>query len=118
VRFFILIPIMLMFTGCALNPTGSNWAVTDFNKYDKNYAPFPTTKLKMGLSKEKIISLLGDNHELIEAGSEYEVLAYQQWKSVLGPDYQEKTLYLKLENNHLTHWKITNDTISIVPRSW
>lgn len=117
-KFFVLITTLLLLGGCASNPGGSSWALADFNKYDKNYAPFPTKQLAIGSSKNEILSLFKSEYELVEGGSRYEVWAYQQWVSVAGPDYVGKTLYLKLENGQLTHWKVTNDTAAIVPRSW
>jgi hypothetical protein len=117
-KYLPILALVALLSGCASNPSGSSWAVADFNKYDKNYAPFPTKQLSIGAPKTEVISLLGSDYELVEAGSKYEVLAYQQWVSVAGPDYIGKTLYLKLENGQLTHWKVTDDTVSIVPRSW
>ena len=117
-KYLSLLVVLLMLGGCASSPSGSSWAVADFNKYDKNYAPFPAKQLSIGASKDQVLSLLGSDYELVEAGSEYEVLVYQQWVSVAGPDYVGKTLYLKLESQQLTHWKITSDTVAIVPRSW
>lgn len=116
-KYSILIVMFLGIVGCT-NPSGSSWAVADLNKYDKNYLPFPTKQLIIGSTKKYIILLLGENYELVEAGSEYEIYAYQQWVSVTGPDYVKKTLYLKFINNQLKYWKVTNDTISIVPRNW
>jgi len=117
-KYLPLFVVLLMMGGCASNPSGSSWAVADFNKYDKNYEPFPTSQLSIGASKDGVLALLGSDYEPVEAGSEYEVLAYQQWVSVAGPDYVGKTLYLKLEGGRLAHWKVTNDTVAIVPRSW
>lgn len=117
-KFSQVVILALLLSGCASNPSGSNWALADFNKYGKNYSPFPTTQLSINDSKSEVLSLLGSDYELVEAGSKYEVLAYKQWVSVAGPDYVGKTLYLKLVNSRLTHWKITEDTVSIVPRSW
>ncbi len=117
-RYFGLVTMLLVLNGCASNPSGSSWAHADFNKYDQNYSPFPTQQLEIGASKDQIISLLGTSYDLAEAGSGYEVLAYPQWVSVAGPDYVGKTLYLKLVGKRLTHWKVTDDTVSVVPRSW
>ena len=117
-RILPLAVFLALLSGCASNPSGSSWGTADFNKYDKNYAPFPTKQLSIGASKNDVLSMLGSDYELVEAGSEYEVLAYQQWVSVAGPDYVGKTLYLNLRNNKLTHWKVTSDTVAIVPRSW
>lgn len=117
-KYLLLLVVLLSVVGCASNPSGSSWAVADYNKYDKNYAPFPTKQLSIGASKDQVFALIGPDYELVEAGSEYEVLAYQQWVSVAGPDYVGKTLYVKLESGQLTHWKVTNDTVAIVPRSW
>jgi len=117
-KYLPIFVVAAFISGCASSPSGTSWAVADFNKYDKNYSPFPTKKISIGALKSELISLLGSDYELVEAGQKYEVLAYQQWVSVAGPDYVGKTLYLKLENDNLTHWKVTDDTLSIVPRSW
>lgn len=96
----------------------TSWALADFNKYEKNYSPFPTKEISIGASKIAILKLLDSNYELVKAGKDYEVLSYQQWISVGGLDYVGKTLYLKIESDQLAYWKITSDTVSIVPRSW
>lgn len=116
---YLAIPIIfLALSGCASNPPGSSWAVADFNKYDQNYAAFPTSELIIGTSKKETISLFNYGYETVEASSEHEVIAYQQWVSVGGPDYVGKTLYLSFSSEKLANWKITTDTTSIVPRSW
>jgi hypothetical protein len=109
--------LLLFLVGCS-SPKGSSWVSADFNKYDLNYENFRTSSLKVGDNKSLVIQGLGINYETIEAGSNYEVLAFQQWVSVPGPDYVGSILYIRFENNKLTKWKITRDTISIVPRTW
>lgn len=115
-----LVPVLLILalSGCASNPPGSSWAVADFNKYDQNYADFPTNRLVIGASKQDTLSLFNYQYETVEASSEHEVIAFQQWVSVSGPDYVGKTLYLNFTAAKLANWKITKDTTSIVPRSW
>lgn len=112
-----LILIALMFSGCA-NPAGSSWWITDFNKYDENYSPFPTNKLRIGLSRDELRSVMASEYSVVEGGEGYEVIAYQRWKSAPGPDYVDQTLYIRLVNDRVKNWKITNDTVAIVPRSW
>ena len=111
--------IILIFfiSGCA-SPEGSNWIHSDFNKYDKNYSPFETSFLKIGMDKNSVVNKLGLDFRTVEVTKDYEVISYQKWKSVHGPDYVEETLYLKFENAFLASWKIVNDTTEIVPRSW
>jgi len=114
---YSLILATFLLTACA-SPEGSDWGVADFNKYDKNYLDFPTNKLVIGTDKDYLVKLLGEDFDTVEASSSYEVLAYPKWKSVYGPDYIEKTLYLRVEEGKLAKWKITSDTTAIVPRSW
>lgn len=116
---YLALPVILIaLSGCASNPPGSSWAVTDFNKYDQNYAAFPTNRLVIGSSKQETVALFNYKYETVEASSYNEVIAYQQWVSVSGPDYVGKTLYLNFSSGKLTNWQVTTDTISIVPRSW
>ena len=117
-RYLAVLVILIVLSGCASNPPGSSWAVTDFNKYDQNYAAFPTNKLIIGSSKQEAVTLFNYKYETVEASSNHEVIAYQQWVSVSGPDYVGKTLYLKFYLEKLTSWQVTTDTTSIVPRSW
>lgn len=117
-KYLAISAIFLVISGCASNPRGSSWAVTDFNKYDKNYAAFPTHKLIIGTPKQETLALFNYEYELVEADSGHEVVAYQQWVSVGGPDYVGKTLYLNFSSGKLANWKVTTDTVSIVPRSW
>lgn len=109
---------VLLLQGCASSPVGSTWAYTDFNKYDNNYASFPTSQIRIGQSKTELASLMSEKFNVVEAGEGYEVIAYQKWKSVPGPDYVEQTLYIRLVNDHVKNWKLTSDTVEIVPRSW
>ncbi len=113
-----LILIALISSGC--NPTGSSWLVADFNKYDYNYSRFPTENITVGLSKQQLRAVMVSypQYSVVEAGEGYEVLAYQRWTSVLGPDYVDQTLYIRLVNDQVKNWKITNDTVAIIPRSW
>jgi hypothetical protein len=117
-RLVLLLLALSVLQGCASSPTGSTWAYADFNKYDKNYAPFPTSQIKIGQSKADITAILGNGYSVVEAGDGYEVIAYQKWKSVPGPDYVEQTLYIRLVAGEIRNWKITSDTVEIVPRSW
>lgn len=113
-----LIPITLMvLSGCA-SPSGANWALADFNKYDRNYAEFQTQNLTIGAPKQEILTKLGENYSVVEAGKGYEVIAYQQWVAAAGPDYVGKTLYLQFDNQELSHWKVTSDTVAVVPPTW
>ena len=117
-KYIAIFVIFLAISGCSSNPPGSSWAVVDFNKYDKNYAAFPTGKLVIGSPKQEVLSMFNYESELVEASSEHEVIAYQQWVSVGGPDYVGKTLYLNFTSGKLAGWKVTTDTTSVVPRSW
>jgi len=71
----------------------------------------------IGSSKQETISLFHYEYETIEASSEHEVIAYQQWVSVEGPDYVEKTLYLTFLPGKLANWKITTNTTSVISRN-
>src|SRR2546430_15595346 len=113
----VIILIALVCSGCA-NPAGSSWWVTDFNKYDKNYFPFPTDKLIIGLPKDELSSLMGSEYSVVEGGERYEVIACQRWRSVPGRDYVVQTLYIRLVDGRIKNWKVTNDTVLIVPRTW
>ncbi|MFM9913052.1 MAG: hypothetical protein ACKVN9_05935 [Methylophilaceae bacterium] len=108
----------LIIQGCASSPSGSNWATADFNKYDKNYASFPTAQIKIGQPKSELITVLGEKFDVVEAGEGYEVISYQKWKSAAGPDYVEQTLYVRLVDNRVKNWKLTHDTVEVVPMSW
>ena len=114
---FVVLLFAVVLTSCA-NPAGSSWWVTDFNKYDKNYAPFQTGKIRIGQSKMELQNVLGGDYKVVEAGEGYEIVAYEKWASVLGPDYVDQTLYVRLANDKVQKWKITNDSVVIAPRTW
>jgi hypothetical protein len=111
---FVAIGVLLL-QGCASSPVGSIWAYTDFNKYDNNYASFPTSQIRIGQSKTELDSLMNAKFNVVEAGEGYKVIAYQKWKS--GPG-SEQTFYIRQGNEHVKNWKLTSDTVEIVPRSW
>ena len=104
--------------GCVQMDSGANWIVADFNKYDQNYAPFPTHQIKIGQDFRQTIRILGPNYSVVEENSSYRVVAYQKWASVPGPDYVEQTLYMKVSDSRVVSWKLSKDTVSIVPRTW
>ena len=96
----LLLPLTFFLASCS-SPRGSSWVSADFNKYDLNYENFRTNSLRVGDSKSAVVSALGIGYETIEAGSNYEVLAFQKWVSVPGPDYVGSTLYLRFENDRI-----------------
>lgn len=110
--------ILMAISGC--NPAGSSWLIADFNKYDNNYSPFPTDNITIGLSKKELRAAMVSypQYSVAEVGEGYEVIAYQRWVSVPGPDYVEQTLYIRLVDDRVKNWKITNDAVAIVPRHW
>lgn len=115
-KYLAALVMFLTISGCVANPPGSTWAVADMDKYDHNYAPFPTSKLIIGSSRQETTSLFNYGYETIEASSAREVIAYHQWVSVEGPDYIEKTLYLTFQAEKLESWKIAASATSVVPR--
>lgn len=114
----IIFGLSLLLAGCGGSPNGASWASADFNKYDQNYQRFNTSGLEVGDTKNEVLANLNIAYEVIEAGKGYQVLAFQRWVSVPGPDYVGNTLYIRLENERLANWKVTSDTISVAPRSW
>jgi hypothetical protein len=110
--------IIFLVQGCAKMDNGADWALADFNKYDRNYAPFPTDKIIIGGDFNDAVKEIGSKYSVVEESSLYRIIAFQQWASVLGPDYVQKTLYMEVSSGKVVSWKITNDTTSIVPRSW
>lgn len=117
-RLALVIIIPLMLAGCA-SPDGADPMLADFNKYDHNYAAFPTDRLTIGEPKGALVAALGDGTATtVEAGAGYEVLAFQRWKAVAGPDYVDQTLYVRLDAGAVSHWKITNDAVAVVPSAW
>jgi hypothetical protein len=108
-----------LLAGCQTNPQGSDWVAADFNKYDKNYSEFNTSALRAGMSKSQVLQVLGATHKVVQSNSRgSEVLAFEKWASVVGPDYVEETLYAVMHNNSLESWSISNNLTTIVPRQW
>jgi hypothetical protein len=106
----------LLVQGCA-SPAGSNWLAADFNKYDNNYSPFATSQIRIGQPKSEILQIFKGG-TTVEAAENVEIIAFQKWASVPGPDYVEQTLYVRLVKGKVAGWKVTNDTVAIVPRAW
>ena len=116
-----LVLVAFLLQGCASigkNPEGSEYWYADYNKYDKNYADFPTADLRIGQTSDEIIEMLGSDFNVIEATSDYRVIAYDKWISVPGPDYVGQRLLITLTNDRIEKWSIQNNTIENVPRSW
>lgn len=118
VRLLTGVVVIGLVQGCTQMDNGANWFVADFNKYGQNYAPFPTHQIKIGQKFSRTSDILGPNFSVVEENSSYRVVAYQKWASVLGPDYVEQTLYLKVADGLVVSWKLTKDTVTIVPLTW
>jgi hypothetical protein len=105
--------------GCVSNPQGSNWALADFNKYERNYAAFPTERLQIGMSKVDAQAMFGQNMTRVAAEPTAETYAVDKWVSVAGPDYIGERLYLRFDHDRLANWRVAaGNAIQIVPRSW
>jgi hypothetical protein len=89
--------------GCASNPTGSNWALADFNKYDRNYAAFPTDQLKIGMSKAEAQAMFGPNMRRVSAEPSAETYVVDKWVSVAGPDYVGEQLIMRFDRDRLAN---------------
>ena len=109
--------VAIALPGCTTQG-GANWWTADFNKYDKNYADFPTSQIRIGQSKDALTSLLGEDYAVIEATAEYEILAYEKWAAPAGPDYVESRLLLRMEKEKLVRWTVTDESVEVVRRSW
>jgi hypothetical protein len=100
---FVLLSVHL--GGCT-NNSGANWATADFNKYDKNYKPFPTERLRTGMSRAEIQSLFGSHLERSGADEGGEIYSVDRWVDVAGPDYLEDRLVLRIAGDRLRSWRI------------
>src|SRR4051812_35542107 len=79
-----------MLCGCASNPSGSNWAAADLNKYGQNYAPFPTERLRIGMSVKELVPIFASGMVRVAAAPDGEVFKVDKWVSVAGPDYVDE----------------------------
>lgn len=118
---FALLIVMLALGGCATNPEGSNWGLADLNKYGKNYAPFPTDRLQIGMPKAAVVAMFGGSMQRVAAEPTAETFVVERWVSVAGPDYVGERLFLRIDRDRLANWKIDQagqSTVMVVPRSW
>ncbi|MBX9841036.1 MAG: hypothetical protein K2Z80_04415 [Xanthobacteraceae bacterium] len=92
--------------GCGSNPVGSNWAEADFNKYDHNYKPLPTERLRTGMSRSELAGLFGPHLVRIGADEGGEIYKVDRWVSVAGPDYIGDRLVLRIADDRLRAWRI------------
>jgi hypothetical protein len=105
--------------GCASNPQGSNWALADINKYDRNYAAFPTDRLKIGMSKAEAQAMFGANMKPVSAEPTAETFVVERWIAVAGPDYVGERLFMRFDRDRLANWKVENaNVVTVVPRTW
>jgi hypothetical protein len=102
---------MFLCGGCA-------WWVKDLNKGDKNYDPLPVELVRVGQGREEVIRILGTNFRRVEASEEGEVLEWERWKAVMGPDYVEERLVVAIARGKVAKWRIARDTVEVVPRTW
>lgn len=117
-RFLLALVLTATAIGCASAPPGASWALADFDKYDRHYAPLQTDSIIIGQSKAELLKALAVKGRTIEAGEGYEILAFQRWKAVAGEDYVLQTLYVRLAGGRVTKWKLTSDSEAIVPPAW
>jgi hypothetical protein len=105
--------------GCVEAPEGANWALADFNKYERNYEAFDLGAISVGEEFSSVSKEIGGDFRVVEATQSYQIAAFQRWVAVAGPDYVEETLYVKvMQNGTIGAWKVTKDTVSVVPLSW
>jgi hypothetical protein len=98
-------------TGCATTDRGANWWLADFNREfdaDVNFQRLPIESLKVGMSKFAVISKFGENFKYVDRSSNSEIISYQKWKSIAGPDSYDYTLFLSFEDGKLTEWEKSN----------
>lgn len=115
----IVFLLALGVANCASNPEGSNWALADFNKYDRNYAPFPTDRLKIGMPKAEAQAIFGVNMKSVSAGPETESFVVDRWVAVAGPDYVGEQLSMRFDRDRLANWKVDKgNVLTVVPRAW
>jgi len=111
--------LAVMLTGCASSPQGANWALADFNKYDRNYAAFPTEKLRIGMPKGEALSLFGANAKSVSAEANGETYVVDKWLAVAGPDYVEERLFMRFERDKLANWKVDKgNVVTVAPRTF
>ena len=104
---------------CASNPKGSNWALADLNKYDRNYTPFPTGRLKIGMPKAEAQAMFGANMKRVSADPAAETFVVERWVAVAGPDYVGERLFMRFDRERLANWKVDNgNVVTVAPRTW
>jgi hypothetical protein len=118
-RSALLVTISIAMAGCVSNPEGSNWAVADLNKYDRNYAAFPTDRLKIGMPKAEAQAMFGGNMKRVSADPVAETFVVERWVAVAGPDYVGERLFMRFDRDRLANWKVDNgNVVTVAPRTF
>jgi len=105
-RFLVVITLIPILTACNNTlPKGADFWTTDFANYNRNYADFETDRLKIGMTRQEVISVLGDKFVVIKKNSNSEVIEYERLKSSY-VDYVGWTLHVSFKDNLLEEWKI------------
>jgi hypothetical protein len=93
--------------------------LADFNKYDRNYAPFPTERLKIGMSKAEAVAIFGVGMKSVSAEANGETYEVEKWKSVAGPDYIDERLIMRFDRDRLATWKVEKaNVLTVAPRTF
>ncbi|SRR6266478_8005870 len=115
----VIIVVFFALASCASNPEGSNWALADLNKYDRNYAPFPTDRIKIGMSKAEAQAMFGANMKRVSAESAAETYVVERWVAVAGPDYVGEQFFMRFDRDRLANWKVDKgNVVTVAPRTW
>jgi len=103
----VLVIISIFYTSCTTTG-GANWMLVDFNKQNNNYRDLEnfTSQISVGMSKDQVLYKFNPFVQVVEATKEYETLAVDQWDAAVGNDCIVKVLYIKIENNILTEYRI------------
>ena len=118
-RSVLLLMLPIAMAGCVSNPEASNWALADLNKYDRNYAPFPTDRLKIGMPKAEAQAMFGANMKPVSAEPTAATFVVERWVAVTGPDYVGERLFMRFDRDRLANWKVDNaNVVTVAPRTW
>lgn len=94
---------------CVTMDNGANWMYADFSAYDKNYNEFDTSLIIIGMPESELQEAMGISSSVSAAGPNYHVLQFEKWRSVPGPDYLEKMLFVKILDGVVAEFRVIND---------
>ena len=111
----LLLASATLMAACATTKNGANWWVADFTTRDKNYRPFTLDRIRIGMTRQALLSAIDLPHSIQAATQDSETLEFEKWQAIQGPDYVEERLLVLIRGGRVAEFHVVKDTVKTNP---